>query len=108
VTDADRLDAILSRLGGIEKNSATAHAQIQGSIDVLTERVATMGEKVTIQNGRVTRAEHRLNELETKARIAELNDDDLGERNDVVAMRIWAFITGSALVGLGAVLGHFL
>jgi peptidoglycan hydrolase CwlO-like protein len=108
MTDAERLDAIFNRLGGIEKNSATAHAQIQGSIDVLTERVQTMGEKVTIQNGRVTRAEHRLNELETKARIAELNDDGIDQRNDVVAMRVWAFITGSALVGLGAVLGHFL
>lgn len=108
MTDADRLDAIFDRLGGIEKNSATAHAQIQGSIDVLTERVQTMGEKVTIQNGRVTRAEHRLNELETRARIAEQNDQDVDERHNLVAARLWAFITGSALVGLGAVLGHFL
>jgi hypothetical protein len=108
VTDADRLDAIFNRLGGIEKNSATAHAQIQGSIDVLTERVQTMGEKVTIQNGRVTRAEHRLNELETKARIAERDIADDGTRHDVVAARIWTFMSGAGLVALGALLGYFL
>jgi hypothetical protein len=108
MTDADRLDAIFNRLGGIEKNSATAHAQIQGSIDVLTERVQTMGEKVTIQNGRVTRAEHRLNELETKARIAERDIADDGTRHDVVAARIWTFMSGAGLVALGALLGYFL
>jgi hypothetical protein len=108
MTDADRLDAIFNRLGGIEKNSATAHAQIQGSIDVLTERVQTMGEKVTIQNGRVTRAEHRLNELETRARIAERDIADDGTRHDVVAARIWTFMSGAGLVALGALLGYFL
>lgn len=108
MTDADRLNAILDRLGVIETNSATAHAQIQGGIDVLTERVSTLAEKVAIQNGRVTRAEHRLNELETQARIAERDDREDDARHDAVAARIWQFISGAGLVALGALLGYFL
>jgi chromosome segregation ATPase len=108
MTDADRLDAIFTRLGDIERNSATAHAQIQGGIDVLTERVSGLSEKVAIQNGRVTKAEHRIGELETKARLAERDIQDDDTRHDVVAARIWAFVQGAALVGLGALLGHFL
>jgi predicted nuclease with TOPRIM domain len=108
VTADDRLEAIFTRLGDIERNSATAHAQIQGGIDVLTERVSGLSEKVAIQNGRVTKAEHRLSELETKARLAErdLADDD--QRHDLVAARMWAFISGAGLVTLGALLGYFL
>ena len=60
MTDADRLNAIFDRLGVIETNSATAHAKIEGGINVLTERVSTLAEKVAIQNGRVTKAEHRI------------------------------------------------
>jgi predicted nucleic acid-binding Zn-ribbon protein len=108
VTDADRLNAILDRLGVIERNSATAHAQIQGGIDVLTERVSGLSDKVAIQNGRVNKAEHRLSELETKARIAERDIDDDGTRHDVVAARIWTFMSGAGLVALGALLGYFL
>lgn len=108
MTSDDRLDAIFSRLGEIERNSATAHAQIQGGIDVLTERVSTLSEKVAIQNGRVTKAEHRISELETKARIAERDIADDGDRHDVVAARIWTFISGAGLVAIGALLGYFL
>lgn len=104
----DRLEAIFTRLGDIEKNSATAHAQIQGGIDVLTERVSTLSEKVAIQNGRVTKAEHRISELETRARIAERDIADDGTRHDVVAARIWTFMSGAGLVALGALLGYFL
>ena len=108
MTDADRLNAILDRLGDIERNSATAHAQIQGGIDVLAERVSTLSEKVAIQNGRVTKAEHRISELETKARIAERDIADDGTRHDVVAARIWTFMSGAGLVAIGALLGYFL
>ena len=108
MTSDERLNAILDRLGVIETNSATAHAQIQGGIDLLTERVSTLAEKVAIQNGRVTRAEHRLNELETKARIAERDIAEDGDRHDVVAARIWTFMSGAGLVAIGAVLGYIL
>lgn len=108
MTDADRLNAILDRLGVIETNSATAHAQIQGGIDVLTERVSTLAEKVAIQNGRVTKAEHRISELETKARLAERDIAEDGDRHNIVAARIWQFISGAGLVALGALLGYFL
>ena len=108
MTPDARLEAIFTRLGDIEKNSATAHAQIQGGIDVLSERVSTLAEKVAIQNGRVTKAEYRLNELETRARIAERDIADDGTRHDVVAARIWTFMSGAGLVALGALLGYFL
>ena len=108
MTSDDRLEAIFTRLGDIERNSATAHAQIQGGIDVLTERVSGLSEKVAIQNGRVTKAEHRLGELETRARIAERDIADDGTRHDVVAARIWTLMSGAGLVALGALLGYFL
>ncbi|MGA0061098.1 MAG: hypothetical protein ACO3RU_16095 [Planctomycetota bacterium] len=108
MTDADRLSAILDRLGVIETNSATAHAKIEGGINVLTERVSTLADKVAIQNGRVTKAEHRISELETKARIAERDIADDGTRHDVVAARIWTFMSGAGLVAIGALLGYFL
>jgi chromosome segregation ATPase len=108
VTEHDRLEAIFTRLGNMEKESARHHAQIQGGIDVLTERVSTLSEKVAIQNGRVTKAEHRISELETRARIAERDIADDGTRHDVVAARIWTFMSGAGLVGLGALLGYFL
>lgn len=93
----DRTEAIFDRL-----------ADIQGGIAVLVERVSALTEKVAIQNGRVTKAEYRLSELETKARISEKSDAEHDERSDAISTRSWALITGSLLVGLGAVLGHFL
>lgn len=108
MTDQQRLDAIIARLGSIETNSATAHAQIQGGIDVITERVSALADRVAIQNGRVTKAEHRISELETRARIAERDIADDGTRHDVVAARIWTFMSGAGLVSLGALLGYFL
>jgi hypothetical protein len=97
MTDQQRLEAIFTRLGDIERNSATAHAQIQGGIDVLSERVSGLSEKVAIQNGRVTKAEHRIGELETKARIAERDIADDGTRHDVVpGSSPWARSSGTS------------
>lgn len=108
MTDQQRLDAIISRLGVIETNSATAHAQIQGGIDVLTERVSTLADRVAIQNGRVTKLEGQVGDLQMKAKIAEREIAEDGDRHDVIATRIWQFLSGASLVGLGALLGHFL
>jgi hypothetical protein len=104
----DTSDAILARLGELEKTSAMAHVQIQSSVDRLGDAVEVLAERVKVQNGRVTAAENRLSELETKARIAEHYDAETDERHDVIAARMWAFISGAGLVGLGALLGYFL
>lgn len=108
MTDAARLDAILARLTDLEKTSAMAHVQIQSSVDRMGDAVEMLAERVKIQNGRVTKAEHRLSELETKARIAEHYDTETDERHDVIAARMWAFISGAGLIGLGALLGYFI
>lgn len=108
MTQDQRLDAILTRLGELEKNSAMAHVRIQSSVDRMGDAVDTLAERVKIQNGRVTAAEQRLAELETKARIDAHNDAETDERHDAIAARAWQFISGAGLVGLGALLGHFL
>jgi len=108
VTDADRLNAILDRLGVIETNSATAHAKIEGGINVLTERVSTLAEKVAIQNGRVTKAEHRISELETQRRIDTSHETEDEARGAVISTRVWGLLTGSFLVILGAVIGYWM
>ena len=70
--------------------------------------IATNAATGTGPGGRVTKAEYRLSELETKARIAEHYETETDERHDVIAARMWAFISGAGLVGLGALLGYFL
>lgn len=104
----ERLEAILSRLGDIEKNSSTAHTRIEGKLDRINDRIDSLTEKVKVQNGRVGRLENQVGELQIQARIAEreLEEDDV--RHDAVAARMWAFLSGSALVILGALLGYFL
>jgi hypothetical protein len=108
MTDAARLDAILARLTDLEKTSAMAHVQIQSSVDRMGDAVEALADRVRIQNGRVTSAEQRLAELETKARIIEHYENETDDRHDIVAARIWAFISGAGLVALGALLGYFI
>jgi predicted nucleic acid-binding Zn-ribbon protein len=108
VTPDDRLEAIFARLGDIEKNSAAHHARVEGEMARIGDRIDTLAERIKIQNGRVTAAEQRLSELETKARIEEHHDEHQEQRHDVVAARMWAFMSGAGLVMLGAVLGYFL
>jgi hypothetical protein len=108
MTDAARLDAILARLTELEKTSAMAHVGIQSSVDRLGDTVEVLAERVKIQNGRVTKAEHRLSELETKARIDEHQEAKQEDKRDFVREKSWALVTGSFLVLLGAVVGYFL
>jgi len=108
VTPDQRLDAIFTRLGEIEMKSAAHHARMEGEMARIGDRIDTLAERVKIQNGRVTAAEQRLSELETKARIEASHDAEADERHDNRAARAWQFISGAGLVGLGALLGHFL
>jgi hypothetical protein len=108
VTPNQRLDAIFARLGEIETNSAAHHARVEGEMARIGDRLETLSDRVKIQNGRVTAAEQRLSELETKARIEEHHDEHQEQRHDVVAARMWAFMSGAGLVLLGALLGYFL
>lgn len=108
MTDQQRLDAIISRLGVIETSSATAHAEIKGGIDVITERVSTLADRVAIQNGRVTKLEGQVGELQMHVRISQRDDAEQDERHDFLREKVVALLTGSFLVILGAALGYFL
>ncbi|MFZ9987495.1 MAG: hypothetical protein ACO3HV_07075 [Candidatus Nanopelagicales bacterium] len=108
MTPDDRLEAIFARLGDIEKNSASHHARVEGEMARIGDKLASLDEKIKTQNGRVGRLESQVGELQVKARIAERDDQEDDARHDVVAARMWAFISGSALVVLGALLGYFL
>lgn len=103
-----RLDSIDARQGDIEKNSAAHHARVEGEMARIGDRIDALAERVKIQNGRVNAAERRLNELETKQRIAERDDQQDDQRSDIVEARIWSFISGAGLVALGTLLGYFL
>ena len=108
MTDAARLDAILARLTELEKTSAMAHVGIQSSVDRLGDTVKVLADRVKIQNGRVTASEHRLLELETKARIEQSHEVKRDDKRDFVKEKSAALVTGSFLVVMGAVLGYFL
>jgi len=108
MTDAARLDAILSRLGDMETGNAQHHARIEGEMARIGDRIDTLSERVRIQNGRVTASEQRLLELETKARIEESHEVERDDKRDFVREKSWALVTGSFLVLLGAVLGYFI
>ena len=108
MTDAARLDAILARLGDMETGNAQHHARVEGEMARIGDRIDTLSERVKVQNGRVTASEHRLLELETKARIDEHQDAKQEDKRDFVREKSWALVTGSFLVMLGAVVGYFL
>jgi len=108
VTDAERLTAIFDRLGKIDRDLAQHSAHMSGELARVGDRLEGLDERVRIQNGRVTRAEGRLAELETQARIAESHDTEDDAKAAVVSARVWALLTGSFLVILGAVIGYFL
>jgi adenylosuccinate lyase len=108
MTDADRLTAIFDRLGKIDRDLAQHSALMTGELARVGDRLEGLDERVRIQNGRVTRAEGRLTELETQARIAhshQIEDDE--------AAKWWkdkgaAIAIGSLLAVIGGVVGHLL
>lgn len=72
------------------------------------DKLTALDEKIKVQNGRVGRLETQVGDLQMKAKIAERDIAEDGDRHDVIATRIWQFLSGASLVGLGALLGHFL
>lgn len=105
---SERLDAIFAQLAQIEKNSATAHAQIQGTLDRMSDRIDVLAERQAVANGRTSKLEAQVGELQVQARIAHSHATEDEETKDKVSQRVWGFLSGSALVILGAVIGYFL
>jgi hypothetical protein len=108
MTDGERLSAIFDRLGKIDRDLATHSAHMSGELARVGDRLEGLDERVRIQNGRVTRAEGRLSELETQARIAHSHAVEDRETSQWWKDKGAAIVTGSFLVILGAVIGYFL
>lgn len=104
----DRLNDIFIKLGEMETHASGALARIEGEITRVGDKLGALDEKVRIQNGRVTKLENTVGDLQVSARIQERDAKDADERQDTKDARAWAFISGAALVGLAAALGHFL
>jgi hypothetical protein len=102
----ERLEAILTRLGDIEKNSAAHHARVEVEMARIGDRLEVLSDRIKVQNGRVTKLEGQVGELQMQARIAQHHDEDDEDRRDTLSNRIWSFVQGAALIGLGALLGH--
>ena len=108
MTPQDRLEAIFNRLGNMERESARHHALMEGEIVRVGDKLAALEDKVKTQNGRVGKLENQVGELQVRARIADSHEDEDEARGAVISARVWALLTGSFLVILGAVIGYFL
>ncbi len=108
MTDAERLGAIFDRLGKIDRDLATHSAHMSGELARVGDRLEGLDERIRIQNGRVTRAEHRLQELETQARIAHSHAEETDERRDFWRDKTVGLTFSAILLIAGAVLGYFL
>lgn len=105
---SDRLEAIFDRLGNMEKESARHHALMEGEMARVGDKLADLDARVKIQNSRVTKAEHRISELETQRRIDTSHETEDEARGAVISTRVWGLLTGSFLVILGAVIGYWM
>lgn len=108
MADADRLDAIFVKLGDLDKHTSASHARIEGSIERIADRVEALNEKVKIQNGRVTKLENQMGDLQVHARIHDKALAESDERSDAINTRAWAFVVGSAVAVVAGLLGYFL
>jgi adenylosuccinate lyase len=108
MTDGERLNAIFDRLGKIDRDLATHSAHVTGELARVGDRIEALDERVRIQNGRVTRAEGRLSELETQARIAHSHEIEDKESHEWWRDRTAAIVVGSLLAAVGGVIGHIL
>jgi predicted nucleic acid-binding Zn-ribbon protein len=108
MTDAGRLEAIFDRLGNIERESARHHALMEGEMARVGDKLEALEQKVKTQNGRVGKLENQVGELQVQARIAESHETEDEARGAVISARVWALLTGSFLVILGALIGYFL
>lgn len=105
---SDRLNDIFIKLGEMDTQTSGAHARIEGEMTRVGDKLTSLDEKVRIQNGRVTKLENQMGDLQMTARIHERDAAEADERHDQWSTRTWALISGTGLVTLGAVLGHFL
>jgi adenylosuccinate lyase len=108
MTDGERLNAIFDRLGKIDRDLATHSARMSGELNRVGDRLEGLDERVRIQNGRVTRAEGRLSELETQARIAHSHEIEDKESHEWWRDRKAAIAVGSLLAVISGVIGHIL
>ena len=108
MTDAERLAAIFDRLGKIDRDLATHSAHMSGELARVGDRLEGLDERIRVQNGRVTRAEHRLNELETQARIASVQEQDDKASRDWWREKSAAIVVGTMLAVIAGLLGHIL
>ena len=92
----------------MERESARHNALMEGEIVRVGDKLAALEDKVKTQNGRVGKLENQVGELQVRARIADSHDDEDEARGAVISARVWALLTGSFLVILGAVIGYFL
>lgn len=108
MTPQDRLEAIFDRLGNMERESARHHALMEGEIVRVGDKLSALEDKVKTQNGRVGKLENQVGELQVRARIADSHEHEDEARGAVISARVWALLTGSFLVILGALIGYFL
>jgi hypothetical protein len=106
MTDAERMTAIFDRLGKIDRDLATHSARVSGELNRVGDRLEGLDERIRVQNGRVTKAEHRLSELETQARIASVRS-----RDDKASREWWkdksaALVVGSLVATVAVLLGY--
>lgn len=108
MTDAERLSAIFDRLGKIDRDLAQHSAHMSGELARVGDRLEGLDERVRIQNGRVTSAEHRLNEIETKARIADSRTNHEKRSRDWWREKSAAVVIGTMLAVIAGLVGHIL
>jgi maltodextrin utilization protein YvdJ len=106
MTDAERMAAIFDRLGKIDRDLATHSAHMSGELARVGDRLEGLDERIRTQNGRVTRAEHRLNELETQARIASVRDGDDKASREWWKEKSAAIVVGSLITTVAALIGY--
>lgn len=106
MTDAERLNAIFDRLGKIDRDLAQHSAHMSGELARVGDRLEGLDERIRTQNGRVTRAEHRLNELETQARIASVRDGDDKASREWWREKSAAIVVGTLITTVAALLGY--
>jgi hypothetical protein len=108
MTDAERLAAIFDRLGKIDRDLAQHSAHMSGELARVGDRLEGLDERVRIQNGRVTRTEHRLNEIETQARIADSRTNDSKRSREWWREKSAAVVIGTMLAVIAGLVGHIL
>lgn len=108
MTDEERLGAIFDRLGKIDRDLATHSAHMSGELARVGDRLEGLDERIRIQNGRVTRAEGRLAELETQARIAHSHEIEDKAHREWWKEKGAALVVGSLVATVALLLGYIL